>query len=107
MAALLIAAHGLVAQLSAARLADRTGAPGPDPATRDWVQVRLASEPDADDLDAPPGPLAAAALGLTAAARNYDGWRRVKRAGHRARSLERHCVIACRGRYDKMNAISF
>ncbi len=71
MAALLIAAHGLVAQLSAARLAARTGAPAPDEATREWVQARLASEPDADDLDAPRGPLAAAALGLTAAARNY------------------------------------
>ena len=71
MAALLIAAHGLVAQLSAARLAVRTGAPGPDPAIREWVQARLASEPDADDLDAPGGPLAVAVLGLTAAARNY------------------------------------
>jgi len=69
MAALLIAAHGLVAQLSAARLAARTGAPAPDEATRQWVQARLASEPDADN--APPSPLAAAALGLTAAARNY------------------------------------
>ena len=77
MAALLIAAHGLIAQLSAARLAARTGAPGPDEATREWVQARLTSEPDADDLDAPPGPLAAAALGLTAAARNY---RRVARS---------------------------
>jgi uncharacterized membrane protein YccC len=48
MAALLIAAHGLVAQLSAARLAARTGAPAPDEATREWVQARLASEPDAD-----------------------------------------------------------
>jgi uncharacterized membrane protein YccC len=72
MGALLIAAHGLVAQLSAARLAARTGAPTPDEATRQWVQARLASEPDADDLDAPRGPLAAAALGLTAAARNYQ-----------------------------------
>jgi hypothetical protein len=71
MAALLIAAHGLVAQLSAARLAARTGAPAPDEATRQWVQARLASEPDADDLDAPRDPLAAAALGFTAAARNY------------------------------------
>jgi len=69
MAALLIAAHGLVAQLSAARLAARTGAPAPDEATRQWVQARLASEADADN--APPSPLAAAALGFTAAARNY------------------------------------
>jgi uncharacterized membrane protein YccC len=71
MAALLIAAHGLVAQLSAARLAARTGGPAPDEATRQWVQARLASQLDADDLDAPPGPLAVAALGLAAAARNY------------------------------------
>ena len=71
MAALLIAAHGLIAQLSAVRLAARTGAPAPDEATREWVQARLASELDADALDAPRGPLAAAALGLTAAARNY------------------------------------
>ena len=70
LAAMLIAAHGVVAQLSAARLAARTGAPAPDEATRQWVQARLASEPDAES-DAPPGPLAAAALGLTAAARNY------------------------------------
>ena len=34
MAALLIAAHGLVARLSAARLGARTGAPAPDEATR-------------------------------------------------------------------------
>jgi uncharacterized membrane protein YccC len=71
MAALLIAAHGLVAQLSAARHAVRTGAASPDPAIREWLQARLASEPDADDLDAPRDPLAAAALGFTAAARNY------------------------------------
>ena len=71
MAALLIAAHGLIAQLSAARLAARTGTAEPDEATRQWVQTRLASEPEADNLDAPSGPLASAARGLTAAARNY------------------------------------
>ncbi len=41
MAALLIAAHGLIAQLSATRLATRSGAPAPDEATRNWLRDRL------------------------------------------------------------------
>jgi uncharacterized membrane protein YccC len=74
MAALLIAAHGFVAQLSAARLAARTGAPAPDPAIRDWLQARLAGPSGAAQVvaDPPAGPLAAAALAVTAAARNYE-----------------------------------
>jgi uncharacterized membrane protein YccC len=74
MAALLIAAHSLVAELSAARLAVRTGASGPDPAVRDWLQARLAAPSDAPEAvpDAPAGPLAAAAIAVTAAARNYQ-----------------------------------
>ena len=72
MAALLIAAHGLVAQLSAARLAARTGAPAPDEATRQWVQARLAAKPGAAEAVAPADPLAAAAIAVTAAARNYQ-----------------------------------
>jgi hypothetical protein len=74
MAALLIAAHGLVAQLSAARLAARSGAPGPDQGLREWLQARLAAPSDAPETvaDAPAGPLAAAAIALTAAARNYQ-----------------------------------
>jgi uncharacterized membrane protein YccC len=74
MAALLIAAHGLVAELSAARLAVRTGASGPDPAVRDWLQARLAAPSDAPEgvPDAPAGPLASAALAVIAAARNYQ-----------------------------------
>ena len=80
MAALLIAAHGFVAQLSAARLAVRAGAPGPDPAIRDWLQVRLAGQSGGAEVvaDAPAGPLAAAALAVTAAARNYE---RVAKSG--------------------------
>ena len=74
MAALLIAAHSLVAQLSAARLAARTGAPGPDTGLREWLQARLAAPSDAPEsvADAPAGPLAAAAIAVTAAARNYQ-----------------------------------
>ena len=80
MAALLIAAHGFVAQLSAARLAVRAGAPGPDPAIRDWLQARLAGQSGGAEVvaDAPAGPLAAAALVVTAAARNYE---RVAKSG--------------------------
>src|SRR5580658_1804117 len=74
MAALLIAAHGLVAQLSAARLAARAGASGPDLNLREWLQARLAAPSDAPETvaDPPAGPLAAAALAVTAAARNYQ-----------------------------------
>jgi uncharacterized membrane protein YccC len=74
MAALLIAAHSLVAQLSAARLAARTGAPGPDTGLREWLQARLGAPSDAPEAvaDAPAGPLAAAAIAVTAAARNYQ-----------------------------------
>ena len=80
MADLLIAAHSFVAQLSAARLAVRAGAPGPDPAIRDWLQARLAGQSGGAEVvaDAPAGPLAAAALAVTAAARNYE---RVAKSG--------------------------
>jgi uncharacterized membrane protein YccC len=74
MAALLIAAHGFVAQLSAARLALQTGAPSPDPAIRDWLEARLSGRSDTPELaaEAPAGPLAAAALAVTTAARTYE-----------------------------------
>jgi len=75
MALLLIAAHGLVAQLSAARLAVQTGsASGPDPAIRDWLQARLARSPSASEEDpAPPaGPLSMAALAVAEAALTYE-----------------------------------
>jgi hypothetical protein len=74
MAALLIAAYSFVAQLSAARLAVQIGAPGVDPAIRDWLQDRLAGQSDAAEIvaDAPAGPLAVAALAIMAAARTYE-----------------------------------
>ena len=74
MAALLIAAYSLVAQLSAARLAVRIGAPGVDPAIRDWLQAFLAvpSAGAAVDADPAAGPLAAAAVAVFTAARTYE-----------------------------------
>ena len=72
MALLLIAAHGLVAQLSAARLDARSaGAPAADEATRAWLQARLAPKPGAAETTAPPGPLASAALAVVDAAERY------------------------------------
>ncbi len=71
MAELLIAAFSLVAQLSAARLAVQTGGRGPDPAIRDWLKALLVG-PSGAPAEAPAGPLAAAALAVTAAARNYE-----------------------------------
>lgn len=75
MAALLIAAHGLVAELSAARLDARSdGSPAPDQAMRAWLQARLAPKPgavDAGDGRAPSGSLASAALAVIDAAERY------------------------------------
>ena len=71
MADLLIAAFSLVAQLSAARLAVQTGGRGPDPAIRGWLKALLVG-PSGAPAEAPAGPLAAAALTVTAAARNYE-----------------------------------
>ncbi len=74
MAALLIAAHGLTAQLSAARLDTRAGAPPPDAKTRDWLQARLAAKAGgAEELArTPPGPLAAATLAVVEAAQRFQ-----------------------------------
>ena len=72
MANLLIAAYSLVAELSAARLAFQTGAPPPDPAICERLQALLAGQSGAGASDAPAGPLAAAALAVTSAARNYE-----------------------------------
>ena len=72
MANLLIAAYSLVAQLSAARLAVQTGAPPPDPAIYDWLRVLLVDQSGAAEAGAPAGPLAGAALAVTAAARAYE-----------------------------------
>jgi uncharacterized membrane protein YccC len=83
MAALLMAAHGLVVQLSAARLDSRTGdAPPPDPAIRDWLQARLAPEPGhvATNAPGPPGPIAAAALAVIEAANRYENAAQIESA---------------------------
>ncbi len=72
MANLLIAAYSLVAELSAARLAVQTGAPPLNPAIREGVQGLLANQSGAAASDAPAGPLAAAALAVTSAARTYE-----------------------------------
>ncbi len=45
MAALLMAAHGFTAQLSAARLDIRSGGPAPDADARVWLQQRLRRSP--------------------------------------------------------------
>jgi uncharacterized membrane protein YccC len=79
MASLLVSSYGLVAQLSAIRLAARTGAPPPDPAICEWLQALLAGQSGAAS-DAPAGPLAAAALTVRSAARTYE--RAVKSAGN-------------------------
>jgi uncharacterized membrane protein YccC len=72
MADLLIAAYSLVAQLSAARLAVQTGAPPLAPAINDWLQALLAGKSGAALAETPAGPLAAATLAVTAAARTYE-----------------------------------
>ena len=74
MAALLMATHGLVSQLSAARLDTRTGvAPPPDEATRRWLKATLVADADRAPLRSPPppGPITAAAVATMAAARRY------------------------------------
>jgi uncharacterized membrane protein YccC len=72
MANLLIAGYSLVAELSAARLAVQTAAPSPDPAINDWLQALLAGQSGGAEAGARTGPLAAAALAVTAAAATYE-----------------------------------
>jgi uncharacterized membrane protein YccC len=74
MAELLIRAYSLVAQLSAARLATQTGAPLPDLAISNWLRALLVGESDRAGLvtEPPAGPLAAAAVAVTTAARKYE-----------------------------------
>ena len=74
MAELLIRAYSLVAQLSAARLATQTGAPLPDLAISNWLQALLVGESDRSGVvtEPPAGPLAAAAIAVTTAARKYE-----------------------------------
>jgi hypothetical protein len=74
MAELLIRAYSLVAQLSAARLATQTGASWPDLAISNFLHALLVGSPDAGKIGGSPpvGPLAAAAIAVTTAARNYE-----------------------------------
>jgi hypothetical protein len=72
MAELLIRAYSLVAQLSAARLATQTGAPLPDLAISNWLQALLAGSPAKIGGAPPDGPVAAAAIAVTTAARKYE-----------------------------------
>ncbi len=74
MAALLIAAHGLVAQLSATRLDARSGVPAAPEAVRLWLRARLVKTPGQREANAgaPQGPLAAAVQGVVEAARRYQ-----------------------------------
>jgi len=83
MAALLIAAHGFIAQLSAARLDIRSGRPAPDPDTRAWLKARLAATTDESEpaAPAPAGPLAAGALAVLDAAERYQRAARIELAG--------------------------
>ena len=71
MAALLIAAHGLVAELSAARLDARSGAPAADEATRSWLQAQLAQTAVAAEAGRPSGSLSSAALAVLDAAERF------------------------------------
>jgi uncharacterized membrane protein YccC len=74
MAALLMAAHGFIAELSAARLDTLSGGRAPDAALRAWLHKRLAPvarEPSPDG-PAPAGPVAAAALAVIEAADRYQ-----------------------------------
>jgi uncharacterized membrane protein YccC len=73
MAALLMAAHGFIAELSAARLDIRAGALEPDPRMRAWLQARFAPKDGAPPLEPPPvGRIAAAALAVVDAAEGYQ-----------------------------------
>jgi uncharacterized membrane protein YccC len=74
MAELLIRAYSLVAQLSAARLATQTGVPLPGLAISNWLHALLVGESDPGGVvtEPPTGPLAAAALAVTTAARKYE-----------------------------------
>ena len=78
MAALLIAAHGLVAQLSAARLDARSGAPAADEATRSWLQAQLSQAAVAAEAGRPSGPLSSAALAVVDAAERFRTAARVE-----------------------------
>ena len=83
MAALLMAAHGFVAQLSAARLDARSGGPPPEAGLRARLQRTLAPKPGEAGTDAPvpEAPLAAAARAVVDAAERYQSVARSELAG--------------------------
>ena len=74
MAALLLAAHALVTQISAARLDARMGvAAAPPAAIRNWLRAQLALEGSAaPEGVAPSGALASAALAVVDAAKRFE-----------------------------------
>ncbi|RBP13747.1 putative membrane protein YccC [Roseiarcus fermentans] len=87
MAALLMAAHGYIARLSAARLDIRAGAPPPDAQTRARLQRLLALKGGEAPPDAPEAaaPLVIAALAVVAAAGVYQ---RAARSGRDERKAD-------------------
>ena len=72
MAALLMTAHGFIAQASAARLDIRSGRPAPDAAVRAWLQQRLAPGEAPSAAPASAGSLAASAKAVIDAAERYQ-----------------------------------
>ncbi len=78
MATLLIAAHRLVAQLSAARLNVRSGSAPATEAERAWVQERLTQGLGEQHAETPVGPLISATLAV------IDAAERCRRAAHLA-----------------------
>jgi uncharacterized membrane protein YccC len=72
MAALLMAAHGFIAQASAARLDIRSGRPAPDADARIWLQHRLAPGEAPSAAPASAGPLAASVEAVVDAAERYQ-----------------------------------
>ena len=80
MAALLMAAHGYIARLSAARLDIRAGAPPPDAKIRASLERLLAPKPGgAPSAPDPAGPLTTAALRVVEAAERYQAAARSER----------------------------
>jgi uncharacterized membrane protein YccC len=80
MAALLIVAHGLAAQLSAARLDAASSGPAPDEAVRAWLRARLGGTRGEEDAEPPSGPLTSATLAVVDAAERYRRAARVEAA---------------------------
>ena len=74
MAALLMAAHGFIAELSAARLDIHSGGSAPDAEARVWLRQRLAPQSGEARFEAPApaGPLAASAQAVIEAAERYQ-----------------------------------